>query len=898
MKRNYTSKSGLLNPLARLPLCLVAAVLGFSRGDPAPASAYPPPGRTERVSLAFDGGEVGGQFPAGTYGSVISADGRYVAFVSSHGTFVPNDNNNTLDVFVRDRLQDTTERVSVAGDGADVFGESFDPSLNGDGRYVAFASNAQGLVPEDVDFNQDVFVRDRVAGTIERVSVGVGGVEASGSSFKPAISADGRFVAFTSTASNLVASETNGSQDVFVYERATKTIERVSVATGGGQAGSGSSAGAAITPDGRYVAFESTASNLVPNDTNNSSDVFLRDRIAGTTERVSLAPGGIQPNDRSLQASVSGDGRYVAFTSAASNLVPSDTNLTTDAFVRDRVAQTTERVSLTAAGAEYSGPSFTPAVSGDGRYVAFNVAVCSFVPGDACAFVPVGDENATVEVLVRDRFSSSTEVISIAADGGEANSFSYSPMMTPDARQIAFYSFATNLIANDTNGAADVFVRERGPFTGIFEHHAIASDCQLTSSGSATFSGTVFSSNTDPANDGAAGAAQAGAEITGASLIYRRELGDLLFRLNLLNFSAAAPGVLYGLRFTLAGDQYEVRASREGATPVFALYRCAGLSCTQVAMLSGGLGTSGSEILVSVPLQTLGIAEGASLTALQGFTAAGDTAAGTVSGFDQISLPSAQIPLAAVLLGLASAAAPESQVHFNTVASLTNANFTAELETSGLPGGDYRVWAKPCLGATCGTATSRAVHLNSGCDFAVEFIRAASRKRHGGADVFSIELPLDGSGIECRSSGENQAHEIIFTFAAAVSFAGASVTPTTGKTAELDGPPGASANNQEVSLKLKNVSDAQAVRVSLLGVSDGTNTDDVVVQLLVLAGDTNEDTRVNVGDTNQTKSRSGSLTSEDNFRSDLNLDGRINVGDTNFVKSRSGTDSLRDQEGK
>jgi Tol biopolymer transport system component len=267
----------------------------------------------------------------------ISADGRYVAFRSEATNLVAGDTNNTADVFVRDRLAGTTERVSLSTAG--VQGNNFSgyPSISADGRIVAFASVATNLVSGDTNQSYDIFVRDRLSGTTERVSVATGGAQGNNSSTYPAISADGNWVVFTSVASNLVAGDTNGASDVFVRDLVSATTERASVATGGAE-GNGASGGPVISADGRYVAFLSTATNLVSGDTNGFMDIFVRDRSSGTTERVSVATGGAQENSDSFDSWISADGRYVAFESAASNLVAGDTNGARDVFVRDRAA--------------------------------------------------------------------------------------------------------------------------------------------------------------------------------------------------------------------------------------------------------------------------------------------------------------------------------------------------------------------------------------------------------------------------------------------------------------------------------------------------------------------------------------------------------------------------------
>lgn len=262
----------------------------------------------------------------------ISADGRYVAFTSGASNLVPGDTNGRRDVFVRDNVAGTTARVSVAADGSQADADSYYTAISGDGRYVAFASDASNLVPDDTNGRIDVFVRDIAAGTTARVSVGSDGSQADGHSEWPQISGDGRYVAFFSGASNLVPDDTNWKADVFVHDNVTGSTTRVSVGSDGTQ-GDADSDRPSISSDGRYVAFSSNASNLVPGDTNGSTDVFVRDVVAATTTRVSVNSDGSQAEGNSRQPSISSDGRYVAFSSSASNLVVGDTNWAPDVFV-------------------------------------------------------------------------------------------------------------------------------------------------------------------------------------------------------------------------------------------------------------------------------------------------------------------------------------------------------------------------------------------------------------------------------------------------------------------------------------------------------------------------------------------------------------------------------------
>ena len=380
---------------------LVVVLLG-----PSAALAHPP-GTTQRVSVSSTG-TAGDDF---SVRAAVSADGRFVAFWSFASNLVPGDTNGTTDVFVHDRQTATTERVSVDSRERQSVGGALDtnfgrPAISADGRFVAFASSATNLVKGDRNQTVDVFVRDRVAGTTERVSLTGRRTEANAESSGPALSADGRFVAFTSFADNLVAGDTNFTSDVFVRDRQAATTERVSVNSNEEQANNSSSSEAAITPDGRLVAFASSATNLIPGDVEDSAfDVYLRDRQAGTTEGISTTQPSSGQVLHSTSPSLSADGRLVAFDSWESNLVPGDTNGRFDVFVFDRQAQTTERVSLSSAGVEGNNDSIDPSISADGRLVAFTSDADNLVAGDGNfdldVFVHDRQAQTTVRASVR-----------------------------------------------------------------------------------------------------------------------------------------------------------------------------------------------------------------------------------------------------------------------------------------------------------------------------------------------------------------------------------------------------------------------------------------------------------------------------------------------------------------
>jgi Tol biopolymer transport system component len=456
--------------LVRLGLLLVLAGLVLVAGGGANASV----GTTERVSVSTGGGE--GTGDSGAWGRpAISSDGRFVAFESFATDLVAGDTNNASDIFVRDREGGTTTRVSLDGGGNQANGFSFQPVISSDGRYVAFESDATNLVSGDTNTANDVFVRDRQTGSTIRVSVATGGAQANGPSFQPAISSDGRYVAFYSEASNLVAGDTNAfcdtdgdtqyddnCPDVFVRDRDTDgdsvfdeagAVSTTRVSVGSGGQGNGASIDPAISGEGRYVAFDSEATNLVSGDGNGTWDVFVRDRQLGVTERVSVDSAGSEGNGVSYSPAVNWDGRFVAFASVATNLVAGDTNSVADILVRDRQTGITERVSLSSGGNQSNGGSYDPGLSWDGRYVVFQSEASNLVPGDT---------NGSEDIFVRDRTRGATTRVSVDSAGGEANGNSSAPGISSDGRYAAFYSVASNLVSGDTNGRQDVFVHDRG----------------------------------------------------------------------------------------------------------------------------------------------------------------------------------------------------------------------------------------------------------------------------------------------------------------------------------------------------------------------------------------------------------------------------------------------------
>jgi len=402
---------------------------------------------TERVSVGSTGEQGNGDSgcadseSAGYPSVAVSADGSFVAFTSRADNLVPGDTNGKIDIFVRNWQTHVTERMNISSSGEQANLNSFAPSVSTDGRYVAFVSFATNLVTGDTNGYPDVFVRDRQSGTTERVSVSSSGDQGNGKCLgdsATAISPDGRYVAFASSATNLITGDTNGYSDVFVRDRQSGTTERASVSSSGAQ-GDSASLWPSISADGRFVSFYSYASNLVPSDTNAYSDVFVRDLETHVTERLSVSSTGQQGNYISGPSSISADGRYVAFESQATNLVAGDTN--GGAFVRDREAGTTERVSVGSSGEQLSW-AHAPSISADGRYVAFEYG----------------------NVWVRDRQIGVTELVSIDGAGepaDQASAYWNGLAISADGQCVVFTSAASDLVLGDTNGLWDVFVRDR-----------------------------------------------------------------------------------------------------------------------------------------------------------------------------------------------------------------------------------------------------------------------------------------------------------------------------------------------------------------------------------------------------------------------------------------------------
>jgi hypothetical protein len=406
------------------------------------------PGSTARASVANDGSQL---TTPSNMGAWPNADGRFIVFTSG----VLDESTLTVpSVFVRDRQTGQTTLVSKAT-GSDVSIGGIFPAISADGRFIAFTSLASALPGGHPSALSDLYLHDRMTGQTERVSVSSSGIAGNAESVFGGISADGRYVAFSSTATNLAPGDTDDDNDVYVRDRQLGITTLVSVSSAGVKGDSGGWL-PVFSADGRFVSFNSESTNLVPDDTNGRIDLFVRDLHSNQTTRVSVGTGGTQANSDSL-GRLSADGRFAVVESDASNLVAGDTNGLRDIFVHDRQTGQTTRVSVSTTGVEANGESSFPTLSADGRYVLFGSSSTNLVSGDT---------NGLTDVFAHDRQTGQTVRVNVASDGTQANAASVGddngccafPSISDDGRSAVVVTLASNLVPGDTNGLDDVFV--------------------------------------------------------------------------------------------------------------------------------------------------------------------------------------------------------------------------------------------------------------------------------------------------------------------------------------------------------------------------------------------------------------------------------------------------------
>lgn len=410
---------------------------------------------TERISVSAGGQEADGE----SYIGSVSQDGNLVAFSSEATNLVPGDTNGRIDIFLRDRQAGTLERLPMGLGGAEPNGSSSSPELSPDGRFLVFESSADNLTAGDTNFSTDIFLLDRQSGGLEMISHGIGGAPSNGSSVNPSVSSDGRFVLFTSFASDLVPGDSNNMLDVFLHDRTLQATERISVDSNGVEANNGSFLtllsvrGRGMSDDGRYVVFSTLADNLVANDVNGVLDVFLRDRVAGTTIRISEDAGGVGGDEVSSDAVISADGNSVFFRSEATNFSSQVTSPFPHLYRFDRSTGAFDIVMVNSDG-ELPDASFLKAtVSGDGSMVAFSTFATNLLDSPAAA--------SGWNVYAHEFSTGVTRLVSVNSNGRPQTAnqwvFTYYIALSSQGRYAIFSSKANDLVSGDQNNQPDVF---------------------------------------------------------------------------------------------------------------------------------------------------------------------------------------------------------------------------------------------------------------------------------------------------------------------------------------------------------------------------------------------------------------------------------------------------------
>lgn len=425
-------------------LRLVALLLVALLGPMASASA--------RSTVRVSDGPNGQDASANSSWPSVSANGRFIAFSSWASNLVPNDTNDASDIFVRDLKTGVTTLLSVASDGGQANGSSFTPSISANGDVVAFRSVATNLIAGDIEGHTDVFARTISTDVTVRASQRPSGVGANHDSGEAAISGDGRVVAFSSVATNLVSVPVNVTGlccDIYVHKLANGSNRLGDPMLDG--RGASDSFGPVLSETGRFLAFGSWGCGIADGvECLDESNVYELDLKTDAMTLVTRAYEGSVGLGCGANPAISEDGTRVAFISDGNNLVRGDTNSATDVFVRNLTTGVTRRISVTSKGAQTNGGFGRIAISGTGRWIAFGSDAWNIVPGDA---------NLVQDIFVHDMRTGATRRVSVSSGGVEADAYSTNPAIASNGSVIAFESDAGNLVSSDTNITTDVFAQ-------------------------------------------------------------------------------------------------------------------------------------------------------------------------------------------------------------------------------------------------------------------------------------------------------------------------------------------------------------------------------------------------------------------------------------------------------
>lgn len=669
--------TGLRTGARRARTAVLVATL-LVAAAPLRAAGYQRPGTTEIVSVTSDGTRGNGNSGNFANATDVSNDGRYVVFSSCADNLDPRDNNGAEDVFRHDRRTGKTELASLSslglapspGIGSSFFGclnGSRFPAMSGNGRFIAFQSASPDVVVGDTYPLPDVFVRDMKKGTTEIVSVTSDGEQPLGpggaNGTNVTISVNGRHVAFTGNPEldpegcpppNPLDQDPQQllercERQALVHDRKLGTTEIVSKNSEGeplGVGGSGSAyGGISLSADGRYMGF-----------TTPSSDVYVHERVTGKTTMVNVTASGQPSNDGGFARgtnvnSISGDGRYVLFSSNSNDLVPNDSDppppftIGIDVFVRDRKTGRMERTSVDSAGQHDSAGQRVVnfdggSISDNGRYVVQVGSVFSpaYVPG--CDFRPLFSVRRCSALFVHDRETGALEPSVLLGQGDQAGTEAHSSK----GRYVSF-AWETDQPQPRGDNAWDVFLLDRGTPLRVGGLSARGERMTLTQAPE-TRPAPAFESS-DPTGDSLPARPQA--DLISARLAYRPQYSDLFVRIDVASMDAVLPGVahpeLYGVSFDIGDTGYEIRMQRTPKGTIsdggaeFVLYRCSSdRACSPSSVLKGGYGTVGQAIVVAVPLSALGLQGGGELSSVRAFSSFGALELGGLAPLDEIEL--------------------------------------------------------------------------------------------------------------------------------------------------------------------------------------------------------------------------------------------------------------------
>lgn len=433
----------------------VALVLSGTGTAQARVPHSPPPPIVPTISLVSQSTS-GGLGNGASSRLQISGDGDFAVFQSTARNLVSNDQvQHGTEVFEANLMTGAITDISVSPTGGAENGPSTLPSVSANGTYVAFASSASNLVPGGTTGDKNVFLRDMVTGVTTQVSLTPSGGQPQGASTRPSISANGQYITYDSNATDLVQPSIakTGFTQIYLYNTATGVTTLESLGTNG-QPGNGPSLRASISSDGTEVAFVSGATNLIPNDTSKYRNIFEIDLATGVISLVSVSDtGGASngPSDNSTRPSISSDGQYVGFESEATDVVPGVTNNDWQAYVRDTVNNTTTLVSVTPTGQPGDASSTRPAVNATGQYVAYESNAHDIVPKD---------RNHERDVFLRDTVNDTNTLVSVAlgGDGAGSNGLSLRPSISASGSEILFASQGSNLVSQGGNGDQQIYL--------------------------------------------------------------------------------------------------------------------------------------------------------------------------------------------------------------------------------------------------------------------------------------------------------------------------------------------------------------------------------------------------------------------------------------------------------